>query len=1025
MKKVLSLFLVAALMFMFIPGIISPMVFEAAVPADSELVDGVYYKIDGDHAVVTGCSDTATEIVISSEYNGYPVTQIADSAFENKTSLKKVTIADSVTSIGEGAFLWCSGLTSVTIPNSVTSIGASAFSCCTGLVSVTIPASVTSIGDSAFLKCTDLKRVNITDLAKWCEINFNYSYSNPLYYAHNLYLNDELVTDLVIPNEVTSIGQYSFYSCTSLTSVTIADSVTSIGNLAFYGCTGLSSITIPDSVTQIGSHAFDGCTELKKVNITDLAKWCDIDFYNLANPLYYAHNLYLNGELVTDLVIPYGITSIRDSAFGGCTSLTSVTIPDSVTSIGGGAFSGCTGLKRVNITDLAKWCDITFYFGSNPLYYAHNLYLNGELVTDLAIPHGVTSIENLAFDGCTGFTSITIPDSVTNIGNFTFRGCTGLTNITIPDSVTSIGEYAFCNCTGLANVTIPHSVTSIGNYAFSGCTGLTSITIHDSVTTIGDYAFQNCTELSNVTIPDSITCIREGTFSGCTGLTSITIPDSVTSIRRYAFEGCTGLERVNITDLAKWCDIDFTYNESSPLYYAHNLYLNGELITDIVIPYGVTKIESCAFSGCTGLTSITIPDSVTSIGYAAFSGCTGLTSITIPNSVTIIGYNAFRDCTGLTSITISNGVKSIEGDIFDGCTGLTIITIPDSVTWIEKDAFDDCENLTIRAIKDSYADTYAQENNIPVVYVKYSPDDSGKLQLMNGFEMDSRGDLRYYEDGIAVAKGLVEYEGNYYFINSYLKAVKNTWYAFSAAKANGLLPAGTYFFGEDGKLVIKNGLTFETNGDIRYYENGVAVSKGLVQDSEGNYYFINSKRKAVKNTWYAFSAAKANGLLPAGNYFFGEDGKLVIKNGLTFEANGDIRYYENGVAVSKGLVKDSEGNYYFINSYLKAVKNTWYAFSAAKANGLLPAGTYFFGEDGKLVIKNGLTFETNGDIRYYENGVAVSKGLVQDSEGNYYFINSTRKAVKNTWYAFSAAKANGLLPAGNYFFGEDGKLVQQ
>ena len=221
-----------------------------------------------------------------------------------------------------------------------------------------------------------------------------------------------------------------------------------------------------------------------------------------------------------------------------------------------------------------------------------------------------------------------------------------------------------------------------------------------------------------------------------------------------------------------------------------------------------------------------------------------------------------------------------------------------------------------------------------------------------------------------------------------------------------------------------SGLTFEENGDIRYYEDGVAVVKGLVKDTDGSYYFINSTKKAVKNTWYAFNDTFSNGLLPAGRYFFGEDGKLQLKNGVVVEANGDIRYYENGVAVVKGLVKDDAGDYYFINGTKKAVKNTWYAFNATYANGLLPAGRYFFGEDGKLQLKNGVVVESNGDIRYYENNVAVAKGLVE-YEGNYYFINSSLKAVKNTYYAFNAKYANGLLPAGRYFFDAEGKLVQE
>ena len=286
------------------------------------------------------------------------------------------------------------------------------------------------------------------------------------------------------------------------------------------------------------------------------------------------------------------------------------------------------------------------------------------------------------------------------------------------------------------------------------------------------------------------------------------------------------------------------------------------------------------------------------------------------------------------------------------------------------------------------------------------------------------GNITFEVNGQPIAKGLVAYEGGYYFFNSSLKAVRNTWYAFNDANSNGLLPAGTYFFGEDGKMQIKTGVVSDNNGDVRYYENNQPVAKGLVKDADGNYYFINSTLKAVKNTWYSFSAAKANGLLPAGRYFFGEDGKMQINEGIVSDNNGDVRYYENNQPVAKGLVKDENGNYYFINSALKAVKNTWYSFSAAKANGLLPAGRYFFGEDGKMQINEGIVSDNNGDVRYYENNQPVAKGLVKDADGYFYFINSSLKAVRNTWYSFSEAKANGLMPAGRYFFDENGRMVR-
>ena len=237
--------------------------------------------------------------------------------------------------------------------------------------------------------------------------------------------------------------------------------VTSIGEYAFYNCIGLTSVTIPDSVTSIGKCAF----------------W-------------------------------------------RCIGLTSVTIPDSVTSIGNLAFYGCSGLTSVHITDIAKWCGISFGSNSdNPLYYAHDLYLNGEKVTDLVIPDSVTSIGEHAFEYCSGLTSVTIPDSVRSIGEDAFLGCSGLTSVMIPDSVTSIGDSAFYGCSGLTSVTIGNGVTSIGHLAFYECGGLTSVIIPDSVTSIGDEAFYNCTSLERLAIPEGVKSYGANCFEGCPAYT--------------------------------------------------------------------------------------------------------------------------------------------------------------------------------------------------------------------------------------------------------------------------------------------------------------------------------------------------------------------------------------------------------------------------------------------------------------------------------------------------------------------------
>ena len=382
-------------------------------------------------------------------------TSIGDRAFSGCTILTSVRLPDSVTSIGNNAFAGCTSLTSVTIPGSVTSIGNGAFYGCNSLTIMRIPDSVTSIGDSAFQYCTGLASVYITDIAAWCNISFGEYSSNPLYYAKNLYLNGELVTELVIPEGVISIGGSAFSGCTSLTSVIIHEGVISIGGSAFWGCKGLTSITVPF----VGATK-DGTSNTHFGYIFGASSSSD-------------NNRYVPSSLKS--VVITGGTSIGDSAFSGCTSLTSVRLPDSVTSIGNNAFYKCESLTSIIVSD-----NNTSYKSIDGNLYSRD----GKTLIQYAI--GKKDI------------SFTVPGSVTSIGNYAFHECTILTSVTIPDSVTSIGNYAFYRCTSLTSVIIPDSVTSIGYNAFEGCASLTSVTIPGGVTSIGDSAFYNCYSLTSI-----------------------------------------------------------------------------------------------------------------------------------------------------------------------------------------------------------------------------------------------------------------------------------------------------------------------------------------------------------------------------------------------------------------------------------------------------------------------------------------------------------------------------------------------
>ena len=601
---------------------------------------------------LTGIGVDASNSAYCSDESGVLYDKHKTVLMQAPTSLSGTyTIPDSVIRIEAGAFYGCAGLTGISIPNGVTDIGNSAFYKCIGLTAINIPDSVTSIGSTAFYECQSLKNVTL-------------------------------------PKYLTALGSSAFYKCTALTEVMIPSGITSILNQTFQDCTALKKVSIPNSVTKIQNNAFRNCTSLETaVYCGTQAQWDAITFTGtdayLSNATKVVHGtgaaascpycaaswgsygenitwtltpdglLTLSGsgpmkdnlghfkydQTIKEVVIEEGITTVGGTAFSGCRSIQRVTLPTTVTSIGLQAFYACSGLKEITLPN-------------NLTTIENSAFAYCSSLTAITIPGKVTSIGNQAFSECTALETVKIYGQVRTVAQKLFYNCSSLTSISLPASIVSIEKYAFYNCTGLEELTIPAAVTEIGEYAFHGCAGMEQVNFGKGLSKIGQLAFYGCKKLTALTFPNSLTYIGVRAFENCTGLEKLTFGTGLQQIDQDAFCFCTALTQVHITDLAAWCQVQFGRTDSygygymtNPLDYAKNLYLNGKLLRELVLP---CNVRANTFRNCTNIVSVTIPQSVTSIGENAFYNCKNL------NHVLHIGsrqnYSAIVVNTGLPGV---------------------------------------------------------------------------------------------------------------------------------------------------------------------------------------------------------------------------------------------------------------------------------------------------------------------------------------------------------------------------------------
>ena len=679
------------------------------------------------------------------------------------STLAYTEMNDGTYSVGKGSGI--GSVTHVTIPSSyngkpISTIAAYAFQSCSKLVSLDIPDTVNIIATaSAFTSCSSLREINVYHvdgnskavyesedgvliMKNALEGRYELSYfpvAKTGDYVVPSYITaiptkafaSSQITSVVIPVSVMNIDANAFYNCKKLTEITFVKGGSSplkFGNNAFYGCSAITSITIPERAEEFAvddsKGIFKNCSSLVNINV-DAG---NVYYSSIDGVLCDAKKtkiVYCPAARPGAYTIPVGITTIGNSAFRGCTRLTSIVISQYVTSIEEYAFYGCS-----------KLTSLTF---------------RGRAIADL-------TVGDRAFYNCSGLTSVTFDaDSrVVSLGNRAFYGCKELAAVTIPATMKSVGEYAFSGCTSLSSVSFAENgeEISFATNVFSGCTSLVEVYFPATVKEINLSMFDGCTNLSRIRIspdnkyyaekdgivydkvistlimcpagkggsiklPDSVTTISSNAFKGNVKITGIIIGKNVTEIGDAAFHSCTNLssitfERGGTEDLIinPTAQSGFSSYSTYPTFYKCNSLTTVSLPSRLVSVGGfyecanltrvtfddiensrLETIGSYAFSQCHKLAAVDCPSSLKYLGKHAFSYCDVLTAIDLPEGLLDMGDYAFTSCTVLKNVAIPSTVKHIGQSMFALNKVITSMTLPASVETMGTYIFSACENL--------------------------------------------------------------------------------------------------------------------------------------------------------------------------------------------------------------------------------------------------------------------------------------------------------------------------------------------